>query len=48
MPQAAMMIDLGEPEILERHVAEAPDGSVGIDFSATDLLEQGAQLILVH
>jgi hypothetical protein len=42
------MVDLGEAEIFERHVAQACDRIVGRDFRLPDILEKFADRCGVH
>ena len=44
----AMMIDLGESQVLKRHVAQPRHRAVDVHFSAAHLLEKRPELILVH
>ena len=46
--QRAMMIDLGEAQVFERHVAHADHGRVDIHCAVAHLLEQRPELILIH
>jgi hypothetical protein len=46
--ERSVVIDLGVPQILERHVAEPLDRAVGIDIAAAHLFEKRAELVLVH
>jgi hypothetical protein len=43
-----VVVDLGEAQIFEWHVAQATHGTVDIYFTLPDLLEERSQLILVH
>ena len=43
-----MMIDLGIPEILKRHVADTANGFFYIDRTLPNLFEEGAELIFIH
>jgi hypothetical protein len=46
--ERSVVIDLGVPQILERHVAEPLDRAVGIDIAAAHLFEKRAELVLIH
>ncbi len=48
VPQRAVVIDLGEAQVLEGHVAQTLDGRIDVDGSGADLFEQAAQMILIH
>jgi hypothetical protein len=43
-----MMIDLREPKVLERHVPQSLNRGVDIYSAFANLLQQTAQLILIH
>ena len=44
----AVMVDLGEAQVLERHVAHAIDRRVDVHGSVAHLLQQRPELILIH
>ena len=46
--QRSVMIDLGEPEVLEWHMPQLLHGIIGGDFATPDLLEQSLQLFRIH
>jgi hypothetical protein len=48
VPQRAVMIHLGETEVLERQVAHPFERLIDSDFSAPHLLEQCAEKGLIH
>ena len=45
MTQCAVVIDLGESQVLERHVPQPHEGRVDFSFPATHLLKQPAELL---
>jgi len=46
--QRAVVIDLGETEILERQMAHAVERGVHVDGAGADVLEKRAQVVTVH
>ena len=46
--QRAMMVHLGEPEVLVRHVADFGERLFYVDRALPNLLEEGAELSFVH
>ena len=46
--EGAVVIDFGEAEVLEGQVAHAREGAIDFEFARADLLEHGAQLVLIH
>jgi hypothetical protein len=43
-----MMVHFGEAQVFEGHMAHADDGRIDIHGAASHLLEQRAELFLVH
>ena len=46
--EGAVMIDLGESQILKRHMPQLMHGGVDINCPILDFLEQRAQAFLIH